>query len=81
MYFCYQEVMTKNGRIPSTHHARLTSTICREVDVVFSDEFIEDFKKANDRKLQKDHQTSNTNKAFWMRATLAHTQIMDCDAL
>jgi hypothetical protein len=49
--------------------------------VAFSDEFIEDFKTVNDRKLRKDHETSNTNKAFWMRATLAHNQIMDCDTL
>jgi hypothetical protein len=49
-YFRYQEVMAKNGLMPTTHHARLTSTICRAVNVVFSDEFIEDFKKVNDRK-------------------------------
>jgi hypothetical protein len=39
------------------------------------------YQRFNDIKSRKDRKTSNTNKAIWMRATLAHNQIMDCDAL
>jgi hypothetical protein len=48
-YFQYQEMLQKNGMKPSTHSARVTSTYCRTIKVVFSDEFIEDFKTVNDR--------------------------------
>ena len=67
------------------HRARasvLTSTVCRAINVVFSDEFIEDFKTVNDRKTRKDHETKNTNKAFWIvRAAMANNLCLACDAV
>ena len=50
------------------------------MNVVFSAEFIEDFKTVNDRKSQRDHETKNsTYKAFWIRAALAHNSCLGCD--
>jgi hypothetical protein len=57
----------------------LTSAIWRPfgfrrlaVNVVFSADFIEDFKTVNDQKSRKDHETKNTYKAFWIRAALVY---------
>jgi hypothetical protein len=71
-YFRYQQALESSGLKPTTHASRVTSTICRAVNVVFSAEFIEDFKTVNDRKSRQDHETQNTHKAFWIRAALAH---------
>jgi hypothetical protein len=42
--------------------------------VVFSEEFVEDFKTVNDRKSRQDHETKNTNKSFWVSAAMAYNQ-------
>jgi hypothetical protein len=63
-YFRYQDALDVNGLKPTLHAARLTSSICRAVNVVFGAEFFEEFKTVNDRKLRKDHETQNTRKAF-----------------
>ena len=49
-YFRYQDTIKTSGLKPTSHASRVTSTICRAVNVVFSAEFIEDFKTVNDRK-------------------------------
>ncbi len=47
-YFRYQDALETSGLKPTTHASRVTtSTICRAVNVVFSAEFIEDFKTVN----------------------------------
>jgi hypothetical protein len=38
---------------------------------------IEDFKTLNDRKARKDHETKNTCKGFWIRASAAHNACME----
>jgi hypothetical protein len=58
-FFWYQDILQKNGLKPTTHADRVTSNICRAVNVVFSEEFIEDFKTINDRKSRQDHETKN----------------------
>jgi hypothetical protein len=78
-YFRYQNTLERNGLRPTSHASRVTSTICRAVNVVFSAEFIEDFKTVNDRKSRRDHETKNTYKAFWIRAALAHNSCLGCD--
>jgi hypothetical protein len=65
-YFWYQESLANIGIRPTSHAARITSTVCRAVNVVFSADFIEDFKTLNDRKPRKDHETKNTCKGFWI---------------
>jgi hypothetical protein len=59
----------------------VTNTICRAVNIVFSGEFIEDFKTVKDRKNRKDHESKNTSKAVWIRAALAHNSCIDCDTI
>jgi hypothetical protein len=49
--------------------------------VVFGAEFIEEFKTFNDRKSRKDHETQNTRKAFWIRATFAYNSCVACDTV
>jgi hypothetical protein len=47
-YFRYQDALETSGLKPTTHASRVTtSTICHAVNVVFSAEFIEDFKTVN----------------------------------
>jgi hypothetical protein len=71
-YFKYQDKLVATGMTPSSHSSRVTSTVCRAVNVVFSTEFVEEFRTVNDRKNRVDYETKNTNKAFWSRATAAH---------
>ena len=78
-YFRYEDALHGTGMKPTSHASVLTSTVCRAINVVFSDEFIEDFKTVNDRKTRKDHETKNTNKAFWIRAAMAYNSCLACD--
>ena len=71
-YCRYQESLDRTGLRPTSHAARITSSVCRAVNGVFSVDFIKDFKTVNDRQGQKDHETQNTFKAFWIRAVAAH---------
>jgi hypothetical protein len=50
----------------------VTSDICRAVNVLFSENFIEEFKNVYDRKSSLDHETSNTYEEFWKRVTAAY---------
>jgi hypothetical protein len=81
-YFRYQDTIETSGLKPTSHASRVTSTICCAVNVVFSAEFIEDFKTVNDQKSRRDHeQTKNMSKAFWIRAALAHNSCLGCDTI
>jgi hypothetical protein len=72
LFFTYQDKLEANGLNPSSHAGRLTSTLCRAINVVFSEQFIESFKTVNDLKNRRDHETRNTNKHFWINAAMAH---------
>lgn len=74
-YFTYQESLEEKGLVASSNASRITNTVCRAVNVIFSEQFIEEFKTVNDRKSRRDHETMNTNKDFWIRATVAHNSI------
>ncbi|KAI2489793.1 hypothetical protein MHU86_24787 [Fragilaria crotonensis] len=80
-YFRYEDALDANGLKPTSHASRLTSTICRAINVVFSEEFIEDFKTVNDGKARKDHESKNTSKAFWIRAIKAYNSCVACDTI
>jgi hypothetical protein len=81
-YFRYEDALHGTGMKPTSHASVLTSTVCRATNVlVFSEEFIEGFKTVNDRKTCKDHETKNTNKAFWIRAAMAYNSCLACDAI
>jgi hypothetical protein len=51
-------------------------TCIKAVNVVFSANFIEDFKMVNDQKSRQDHETKNICKAFWIRAALVYNACM-----
>jgi hypothetical protein len=72
IYFRFQESLLNIGIRPTLHALRITSSVCRAVNVVFSADFIEEFKTVNDRKSRQDHEPKNTYKAFWIRAALAY---------
>jgi hypothetical protein len=76
-YFSYQERLEKNGMLPSSAASRMTSTVCCAVNIIFSEQFIEDFKQVNDRKTRRDHETSNLNRDFWICASIAHNSCID----
>ena len=50
----------EHGLAPSSQAARIPSTICRAVNVIFSSSYIEDFLTVNNRKARVDHETRNT---------------------
>ena len=77
--FRYEDTLDANGMKPTSHASRLTSTICRAINVVFSEEFIEDFNTVNEQKARKDHESKNTSKAFWIRAAIVYNSCVACD--
>jgi hypothetical protein len=77
-FFNYQNKLDEFNLNPSTHYARITSSICRAINIVFSDMYIADFLSVNDRKNRQDHETKNTYKMFWIRASDEHNRAMEC---
>ena len=73
----YQDKLHNQGLSASSAAARLTSTIIRAVNVVFSDHFRDDFLSVNDRKSRRDHELRNTHKLFWYQASMAHNTVVD----
>jgi hypothetical protein len=71
--------MEKNGISPTTVASRRTSTILRLVNVIFGEQFIEDFLNVNNAKSRQDHETCRTHKDFWMRATIAHNSCIESE--
>ena len=76
-YFQGMENLEQSGITPTTVASRRTSTILRLINVIFSEQFIEDLLKVNDAKSRQDHETFNTHKDFWIRATIAHNSCVD----
>ena len=76
-YFQGMENLEESGITPTNNASRRTSTILRLVNVIFSEQFIEDLLKVNDAKSRQDHETFNTHKDFWIRATIAHNSCID----
>jgi hypothetical protein len=55
----YQEKLDEKGLSASSASARLTSTIIRAVNIVFSDNFRHDFLCVNNRKSRRNHEVRN----------------------
>ena len=49
-FLSYQDKLETNGLRPTSHAGRQTSTLCRAINVVFNEQFIESFKTVNDIK-------------------------------
>ena len=55
--------------------------MCRAVNVIFSDQLIEDLKKVNDRKSWADHESGNTHKHFWIQVAMVYNNRQDDDVV
>jgi hypothetical protein len=78
-FFSYQDELDRKGISTTSTAARLTSTLCRMVNVVFSEHFVKDFFSVNDKHSRRDHETKKTYKSFWINATLAHNSCLDSE--
>lgn len=78
-YIKYQDELERKGLTATSTASRLTSTICRAVNVVFSDQFVDDFFTVNDNMSRRDHETKRNPKSFWIAATLAHNSCIESD--
>ncbi len=78
-YIKYQDELERKGLTATSTASRLTSTICRFVNVVFSEQFVDDFFSVNNRMSQRNHETKKNEKSFWIAATLAHNSSVDSD--
>lgn len=72
VYLAYLQKLKDQGLTQVSHDKRMTATICRAVNVVFSESFVHSFQTVNDAKARIDHETSNTHKNFWASAAIAH---------
>ena len=75
----YQDELERKGITTTSTASRLTSTICRAVNVVFSEQFVNDFFSVNDIHSRRDHETKKTHKSFWINAALAHNSCFESD--
>jgi hypothetical protein len=78
-FISYQDELDRNGISVTSTAARLTSTLCRAVNVVFSEHFVKDFFSVNDKHTRRTHETKKTFKSFWINATLAHNSCLDSE--
>ena len=58
-----------------------TSNLCRAINVVFSNNFINGLKMVNDKESQHNHEMGNTHKYFWIGAALAYNNHHDNDVV
>jgi hypothetical protein len=68
----YQKRLDAHGLYLASNVARITSTICRAVNVVYGEEFMDAFLAVNDCKSRMDHETARTYQDFWIHGALAH---------
>jgi hypothetical protein len=78
-HFKFHDTIAHHNLKPTWYASKVTSSICRVVNVVFSESFVEDFKKVNDRKSRQDHETARTYKSFWNKTTKAFNSCIDND--
>ena len=71
-HFDFCNRLGKYGLSPTARANQTTSNLCRAINMVFSDNFINGLKMVNDKKSQHDHETGNTHKHFWICAALAY---------
>ena len=58
-----------------------TSNLCRAINVVFSESFVNNWKNVNDKRTRINHETGNTHKHFWIHAALAYNNQQDNDVM
>ena len=80
-HFEFQLQLSNFGLSPTAQANQTTANVCRAVHVIFSEQFIEDLKKVNDRKSRADHESGNTHKHFLIRAAMAYNNRLDDDVV
>ena len=76
-HFEFQQQLSNFGLSPTAQANQTTANVCRAVNVIFSEQFIKDLKKVNNRKSHADHESGNTHKHFWIRAAMAYNNRLD----
>ena len=77
LHFEFQHQLSSFGLSPTARANQTTANVCRAVNVIFSNEFIEELKKVNDKKSRADHESGNTHKHFWIRVAMAYNNRQD----
>ena len=80
-HFEFQHQLSSFGLSPTAWANQTTANVCRAVNVIFSEQFIEDLKKVNNRKSRADHESRNTHKHFWIRAVMVYNNRLDDDVV
>ena len=80
-HFEFQHQLSSFGLSPTARANQTTANVCRAVNVIFSNQFIEELKKVNDKKSRADHESGNTHKHFWIWAGIAYNNRQDDDAV
>ena len=80
-HFKFQHQLSSFSLSPTAQVNQTTANVCRAVNVIFSDQFIEELKKVNDKKSQADDKSGNTHKHFWIQAAMAYSNRQDDDVV
>ena len=80
-HFEFQYQLSSFGLSPTAWANQTTANVCWAINVIFSNQFIEELKKVNDKKSQVDHESGNTHKHFWIRAAMAYNNRQDNDVV
>ena len=68
--FCQQ--LGWYGLSPTAQVNQPISNLCRAINVVFSECFVNNLKTVNDKKTRINHETGNKHKDFWIHASVAY---------
>ena len=80
-HFEFQHQLSSFGLSPNARANQTPANVCRAVNVIFSNQFIEELNKVNDKKSQADHESANTHKHFWIQAAMAYNNRQDDDVV
>ena len=76
-HFEFQHQFSSFGLSPTARANQTTANVCRAVNVIFSNQFIDELKKVNDKKSRTDHESGNTHKHFWIQAAMVYNNRQD----
>ena len=80
-HFEFQHQLSSFCLSPTARANQTTANVCRAVNVIFSNQFIEELKKVNNKKSRADHESGNTHKHFWIWAAMAYNNRQDDDVV
>ena len=80
-HFEFQHQLSSFSLSPTAWPNQTTANVCRAVNVIFSNQFIEELKKVNNRKSRADHKSGNTHKHFWIWVAMVYNNRQDDDVV